>query len=244
MAKSPFANRRRVVLTTCLAAVAWCQGCRVTDNATARETGPAAPQTPQDVMPEDPRSERAEALFQVAVRGLSFETGFVDVVDLLDRSDRSVAMRHQAEGLEALESNRFTDAVARLTFAVRAAPDWPVAYHGLGQALEAKGRTEHAVASYRTALRLEPGRVDARFDLASALARLGREHEAIEEMERVCELDPQRGEAQERLAIWSYYTGDNAAAWRHVHAAHDLGRTLPPQFMALLEGQMAEPERD
>ncbi len=181
-----------------------------------------------------------EARFREAVKGLDFESGLVVVVEATGDDPKQAAAYH-AEALQRLEQNRFTGALTMLARAVRTDPQYASGYEGLGRALQAKGKGQYAVAAYRTALMLQPDFVEAQYDLASALARLDRRDEAITEMLRVLELDPQHARAHERLAIWSYYIGDAATAWRHVHAARDLAREPPPQFITLLETQMPDP---
>lgn len=175
-----------------------------------------------------------EARFQQAVTGLHFDTGFVLVLEPT-REEPALARQYRATGIDLLQENFEFDGLAMLARAVRTDPGWPEAYVGLGRGLEARGKVEYAIAAYHTALAIDPDDVEARYALAWALGTSGHRDEAIVEMERVLELDPQRGDAHVQLAIWSYYTGDDEAAWAHVGAARDLGREPPPQFLTLLE---------
>jgi hypothetical protein len=83
--------------------------------------------------------------------------------------------------------------------------------------------------------------VEARFNLAHSLWMLSESDAAIAEMEEVIARDPANAAAYERLAIWRYYAGDDAAAWRNVHAAQALGHGLPPQFLDLLAARTPDP---
>ncbi|MEE8146333.1 MAG: tetratricopeptide repeat protein [Longimicrobiales bacterium] len=230
-------TRRLASLVACLTAAVAGQACQSTPEVTTTEGGASSPAGDTAAMPRDPKREMKEARFQEAITGLRFETGLVVVAEPADTEDAILAMEHYAAGLVALEGNRSTGALTRMTLAVRTAPGLAEPYYGLGRALEVKGKTDYAIAAYRTTLVFQPAHVDAQFALAFALAKQGREAEAIGEMERVLRLDPKRGEAHERLAIWHYYRGDHDDAWRHVRAARELGQPLPPQFIALLEAQ-------
>jgi tetratricopeptide (TPR) repeat protein len=228
------ANHSRGLLIACLAAALTCPACQTTRDSTPGDGAGARP--------EDARTALKEARFREAVKGLDFESGLVVVVDATG-DDPGLARDYRDQGLERLKGNRFTGALTMLARAVRTDPQYAEGYESLGRALIAKGRTEYAVAAFRTALTLRPDFVDAQYNLASALARLNRRGEAIPEMLRVVELDPRHAAAHERLAIWYYYDGEATAAWRHVHAARDLGREPPPQFIALLEAQAPDPGR-
>ncbi len=230
-------HRHPAIPAALLAAVLIGQGCQAPPIPNAGAGAAAA-------MPEDPRrplNDMKEARFQAAVAGLDFDTGRVVVTEPLPGANHRVAIRHRSDGLDKLTTNRRTGALASMTLAVRADPQWAVAYNDLGEVLRTKGRIEHEAAAYRTAIELDPKFVDARYNLAVALASLGRRNEAIEQMRSVVDLAPDHARAHERLAIWSYYAGDNDAAWAHVRAAEDLGHTLPPQFLALLESRLPSP---
>ena len=224
-------------LTACLALAVVGQGCQSTPTTTEADEG---------AMPRDPRAplnEMKEARFLAAIEGLDFETGLVVVTDPPARPDRELALKFHADGLEKLQANRRTGALADFTMAVRSDPGFAVGYNSLGRALRAKGKDEHALAAYRTAVTLDPELADALYNVATTLARLDRQPEAIEQMHAVLILDPGRAKAHERLAIWYYYAGDANTAWHHVDAARDLGHEPPGQFLALLEARTAGAQR-
>jgi Flp pilus assembly protein TadD len=228
------ANHQRGLFAACLAVTIASQACQTSQESSPAEGG---------AMPVvDSRTALKEARFQEAINGLDFDSGLVVVVEATGE-DPGLAREYRKQGLERLESNRFTGALTMLTKAVRTDPGYTAGYVALGRGLTAKGKVEYALAAFRTALMLEPDNVGAQYELASALGRLNRRDEAVTEMLRVIELDPDHAEAHERLAIWYYYGGDAAVAWQHVKAARELGREPPPQFMALLEAQMPEPRR-
>jgi len=179
------------------------------------------------------------ARFNLAIEGVSFETGVVVVIQPLE-GDFEQAIRLREEGIEHYNYGRYIDATAAHVRAVRMAPELPEAYFSLGEAVLAHGKVDLAAAAHRTALALDPQFTDARFHLAMALWMLSQPEDALAEMEVVVEQDPDRAAAHERLAIWSYYGGDDAGAWRHVHAAQNLGHQMPPQFLALLAARTPE----
>ncbi len=193
------------------------------------------------VSPVSQRDAQRKAAWAEAVKDLSFDAGVVEVANAPARSDMTLARRMMREGETELEFNRKLPAVKAFGDAVRAAPEMPDAYMGLGRAMTLMGKTDQVIACYRTVIQMQPENIAARADLANALARATRQDEAIAEMDAVLELDPDYAPAHERLAIWHYYAGDYSTSWDHVHAARSVGHTMPPQFINLLQGKMAEP---
>ena len=228
------ANHYRGLFAACLAVTLACQACQTT-----RES---APEATAGARPVDTRAALKEARFREAVKGLDFDSGLVIVVEATGE-DAAGARTYRDQGLERLDSNQLTGSLTLLAKAVRTDPQYAQGYESLGRALQTKGKDEYALAAFRTALTIDPDFVDAQYGLASQLARLGRRGDAIAQMQRVLDLDPQNARAHERLAIWYYYDEDPDAAWRHVHAARDLGRQPPPQFIALLQAQRPDPGR-
>lgn len=183
-----------------------------------------------------------------AMRGVLYDSGRV-VIDeaaareIVPNPDPSQAAAEFSRGEHLLyQENNREEAIAAFTRAVIHDPARAESYDGLGRALATKGKSREAIAAYRTALDLEPRRVDTTFNLAVAFQMSGQADEALRGWERTLKLDPNHAEAHSRLAIERYYRGENAASWRHVHAAEALGHPVPPQFRVLLEGQMAEPD--
>jgi tetratricopeptide (TPR) repeat protein len=119
--------------------------------------------------------------------------------------------------------------------AIRAAPQDPAAYDGLGELLRLTGRSDESMAAWRTALALDPAFVDARFHLAVALWSASRRGEAISEMERLVVQRPEHGRAHAQLARWHFYGGDREAALRHLQAAQAAGTPLPPRLLDALD---------
>jgi len=210
--------------------------------AACESTPPSSEAQPAaGVSPVSERDARRQAEWARAVDGLDFDSGVVVVQSPPGRSDVASARQLMQRGETELQVNHKIPAVEAFADAVKAAPDMIEPYMGLGRAMILKGKTDLAAVSYRTVIQLQPNHVEARVELANCLARELRHEEAIAEMQQVLVLDPTHAQAHERLAIWHYYVGDYGAAWRHVHAADDLGHVMPPQFINQLRGKMADP---
>lgn len=231
-------NRGRAVVWVTLAMLS--TGCGTGAAPTSAGKGrDLARSEASSAMPVSTRDRREQKEFEEAIRGLSFDRGVVDV-RAFDVRDARRAAQFAAEGAELLEHNRTTEAIKAYADAVRSAPDLAESYRGLGNALNGKGKTDHAIATFRTAIELDPNFVEATYSLAYTLSMADERDEAIEQMRRVIELDPTHAKAHERLAIGYYYAEDYGNAWRHTHAAQDLGHVMPPQFLVLLDAQAPE----
>ena len=107
----------------------------------------------------------------------------------------------QARGRNREANTALDAAVAALREDIRRKPDDPVAHHGLGYVLAAKGKLEEAIAEYREAIRLRPDFVGAHFSLGNALGSQGRQEEASAECREVIRLQPELPGAHYNLGL-------------------------------------------
>jgi Flp pilus assembly protein TadD len=84
---------------------------------------------------------------------------------------------------------------------VAKAPGNPRAHHGLGLALEKRGRGEEAMAEFQEALRIRPNYIEAHNSLGLALSARGRLEEAMEHFREALRFDPGSIEAHNNLGI-------------------------------------------
>ena len=194
----------------------------------------------------NPIEDYRQARYQEAIRGLAYDSGFVqrdqgwEEVLAEGAGGRDVAAL-LVEGESMLDQNMSVDAIRIFTRAILLDQGSVAAYQGLGHAFTGKGKTEKAIASMRTALRLDPSLVETHYQLAFAYVRADESKQAIESFGDVLELDPSHAKSHERLAMVHYFDGEYEASWKHLHAAEALGHKMPPQFQPLLEKRMADP---
>jgi tetratricopeptide (TPR) repeat protein len=180
--------------------------------------------------------------------GLEYESGRV-VIDeeraraIVQVADPALAQAEFARAESLYAQNYFRDALGAYSKAILLDRKNPRLYQGLGKCFNARRASKEAVASFATALALDPESVDLRFALGDALARLGDREGAVRELRVAIEREPARLDAHQKLATELYYSNDYAGAWREVHAVEALGGSVAPQFRALLEGAMSEPNR-
>lgn len=189
---------------------------------------------------------RRKALIEQSLAGLEFQPDLVEPsVDaaplLIDAPDAASATDLFALADQQLQEHRAFDSLATLKFGVLLFPGEPEAYDRLGRVLYGVGEREKCIAALRSALARDGARAETRHFLAGALWDVGDRDGAVTEWGNVPGLDPNHGPAHERLAIAKYYAHDIAGAWEHVHAAQSVDQKLPPQFIALLAREMAEP---
>ncbi len=117
-----------------------------------------------------------------------------------------------AEGLRALEANRYEEAVAYFTKAVEAnAQDYAAQFH-LALALSLLGRDAEAIARYKTVLELKPGLYEAELNLGILLLRQKRPQEAVGHLEAAAREKPQEFRPSYYLAEAYFARGDYAMA--------------------------------
>lgn len=175
--------------------------------------------------------------------GFAWQRGRLIVTQPLD--DPALAQRALQRGEMMLQQNRFGEAVRAFAAAVRADAASAAAFRRLGWALHAERHPREAEACYRSAVFLAPEDPLAHDALARQLAQRQAFVEAIEQMRRVLALSDDvelLGAAHERIAIWSYYLGDDASAWGHVRDAEQLAHPMPPHFTALLARRTPRPD--
>ena len=76
---------------------------------------------------------------------------------------------------------------------------------------------------------------------AQALHAKGEIEAAITAYRQILNENPRASGTHLNLALAYYQQNDDAAAWRHVHAAQDLGREAHPKFVALLIARTPDP---
>jgi tetratricopeptide (TPR) repeat protein len=214
----------------------------------APEPAPApelAPGQAEPVVLDKSQDYKAEQL-RLAMRGIRYEGGVLSIDADVARTlvaglDAEASKAAIAEGWRLIQANRRDEAIAAMTRAVLLAPDRPEAYEGLGEALTVRRKDPEAAAAFRAGVALAPDSANLHYKLGDSLSRAGEREDAIAEFRRALELDPDHAGARERLAVQLYYTGDTAGAWVQVHEAEARGRTVPPQFRALLSKNHPEP---
>jgi len=228
-----FAAVGRTVLLV-LVAAAFLAACRTPAPALKPTTGGAA----------DPRERLADERWARATQGLAFDapSGLVAVEPLATAGVSAV--EHLARGQSLLQSNRIDDAIEAYALAVRTDPSRADAFVGLGTTIKLEGRLDEAIVALRTALDRDPRHVEARYQLAMALWTKGLPDDATHQMNSVLVEDAAHVRAHERLAVWSYYGGEYARAWRHLHRAEELGGAVPAQLSSMLASKMPDPAAD
>jgi tetratricopeptide (TPR) repeat protein/mono/diheme cytochrome c family protein len=139
--------------------------------------------------------------------------------ETLLKSEPANARLHEAAAIIYLTLGRVDAAVARLTDAIRLAPDAPSAHYNLGTAYAWQRRFEAAAGEFRRALQLQPDHVAAHVNLAVALRSLDRAGEAERHLERALQIDPHNAAAHTNLAAIRRASGRTREAVAHYRSA-------------------------
>lgn len=106
---------------------------------------------------------------------------------------------HYGLGLQALQRERYEEAIGELERACESQSGFPDVYNTLGVALCEAGRMAAGVAQFRRALRSNPGYVVARLNLAFALSAGGQSLDAEQEVRAVLRAEPENAAARALL---------------------------------------------
>lgn len=233
----------RIVLSGALLGVlsVACQSTAVSVDDVATRTRPASDDGLRPVTRYKDERKR------LALRGLDYASGRVvptaEAAELVSGVDARLAEQELARGRGMTARNETLDSVAAHTRAVLLAPDEARMYEGLGLALYTNRLYRQAEAAFRTGLDLEPSSASLHYWMGDVSWRLDERERAVAELEEALRLDPRHGAAYVRLASLRYYLGDDAGAWRALHAAEDLGAPLPSALRGHLAQRMPEPPR-
>jgi tetratricopeptide (TPR) repeat protein len=92
------------------------------------------------------------------------------------------------------------EAISLYEKAVKAKPDYALAYVNLGVLLERKGESDEAIADFHKALQINPDYPDAYYNLGNALQQKGLFGQAIENYQKALATNPDFAEAAGNLA--------------------------------------------
>jgi Flp pilus assembly protein TadD len=115
----------------------------------------------------------------------------------------------------------------------------------LGETLRQTGRCREAILEYRTVIVMRPRDAFAYTKEVSCLLETGRVNEAELLLQELRAVHPQSQEAAMGLAMMAVARGQTDASRRYFKevVARDAGRVDALQFLALLDGSLAEPRR-
>jgi len=123
----------------------------------------------------------------------------------LEQYQQALALRpadatvENALGGALLASHQIPEAIAHLTAAVNARPEYSDAHYNLGIAQTTAGNFPAAVQELATAVKLKPDDAGAEASLGAAYGELGETQKAITHLNRALQLDPGNALAKENL---------------------------------------------
>ena len=145
----------------------------------------------------------------------------------------------QAEGLKALENQKYAEAVEQFQKAVTLAPTDYGAHFHLGLAFSLVNKDAEAIAEYKSVLQLQPGLYEAELNLGILLLRQKQPAAAVPYLQAAADKKPKEFRPRAYLAEAHFATGDPTAEVdyrvaleidpKSAVAASGLGRTLAKQ---------------
>ncbi len=114
-------------------------------------------------------------------------------------------------------------------------------YFHLGLELAKIGKWGAAALEYYRAVGEDDTLAEAHTNLGVALAQQGETEKSIPHHLRAIELNPRLAQAHVNLAVDLSHMGQYGDAWTYVHAAQDLGHSVNPEFLKLLDSRLPDP---
>lgn len=190
---------------------------------------------------------RGEVLAALQSGGILIAEGNVAIDrEAMERAgppDESASAAAAEAAAAAERDSDWVEAAVQHAQAILLAPTSAVRYEELGAMLESVALVEPAAAAYRRAVSLDPALRRCRYRLGICCQQTGRLAEAREHWAELVRRYPDDGKGHARLAVVCYYLEDDAAAWRHVHAAEGLNAPMPAHFRVNLAERTPEPPR-
>jgi len=99
-------------------------------------------------------------------------------VDVTHRSRFKSLNAHNGLGIALAEQNKFDEAIAQFSEALRIGPNFAKTHNNLGIVLAERGSLDEAIIEFLQALRITPDYAQAHYNLGVALHRQGKTEEA------------------------------------------------------------------
>jgi tetratricopeptide (TPR) repeat protein len=113
--------------------------------------------------------------------------------------------------------------------------DFTEVHANLGVALYKKGKLDEAILSYRKALTVNPDYPQVRSNLGTAYAKKGELTNAIAEYKKALAINPDYASVYDNLSQIYYYLGNYKLAIVNCDKAVELGYSVKPAFLKLLD---------
>ncbi|MYB63844.1 tetratricopeptide repeat protein [Candidatus Poribacteria bacterium] len=132
------------------------------------------------------------------------------------------AEAHYSLGVQELDNDRYTEAIAHLDKAIVLNPDYSHAYLERGDAYYSLGDFVNAMDACSKAIRIDPHDTDAYTSIGAVNYHLGKPHDAILDFNRAIQLDPRNALAHSNLAITKHGIAEQEIRRGNVDAATSL----------------------
>lgn len=150
------------------------------------------------------------------------------------RTDPEDPNAYNNRGVTAAKEGGYETALALFTRAFQRDPVFAEAYFNRGLVSVAIGLLGQGVSDFGKVVEIKPGHMEGYRKRGSLYFTMEQYDEAIADFAKIIELDPTSAEASFRRSLAYYAKGQYDRAWEDVHKIHNLGISIPPEYLKVL----------
>lgn len=137
-------------------------------------------------------------------------------------------------GIAAAREGGYETALALFTRAFQRNPLLAEAYFNRGLVSVAIGLLGQGISDFGKVVEIKPGYTEGYRKRGSLYFSTEQYDEAIADFSKIIELDPAFAQAFFRRSLAYYAKGQYDRAWEDVHEIHNLGMSIPPEYLKVL----------
>ncbi len=151
-----------------------------------------------------------------------------------DRTDPEDPNAYNDRGIVAARKGGYETALALFTRAFQRDPGFAEAYFNRGLVSVEIGLLGQGISDFGKVVEIKPGQMEGYRKRGSLYFAMEQYDEAIVDFSKIIELDPASAQAFFRRSLANYAKGQYDRAWEDVHEIHNLGISIPPEYLKIL----------
>jgi tetratricopeptide (TPR) repeat protein len=132
------------------------------------------------------------------------------------------AVEFNNQGIVAIDSRNYQQAIANFNLAIRLNPSLAEAYQGLGIAYSELGDNKKAIQQYDLAIKLDPNLTESYFSRGLSNYKLGNKEQAVEDWQQAIKVNPDHAKTYLQRGAVFYELGNHQEAVKDLQKAAEL----------------------